>query len=722
MTLPTNFPDLKTFLKYTYIGVHSFKRSRSPKKVIKISLLTLTLCIGVILGSGYWFIFKDLPPLQKLTDVPLPQTTHIRDRNKNTLYKIYSNQNRTLIKLSDLPDHVINAFIAIEDKKFFSHQGFSPKGIARAAYINLKTFIFTCKLQLGNCAFTPVQGGSTITQQLVKTGLLSADQTFQRKIRELFLSIYIENRLSKNEILENYLNRIGFGGAMYGIEEAAQNYFGVPANQLTLAQAALLAGLPAAPTTYSPYGAHPEQAKSRQQEVLKNMVESGFISWEEAQKASSENLSFKNPVNNLQAPHFVMYVKDLLARKYGSQAVEEGGLDVTTTLDLDVQKQVEKIVETETAKVAYLHITNGAAVVTNPKTGEIIAMVGSRNYFDVENDGNVNVVLRPRQPGSSIKPLNYALGFQSWLTPASIIDDAPIVYKIPGQPDYSPTNYDHKFHGRVTARTALASSYNIPAVKVLEKNGIRQFIEFAKSLGITTWTDPDKYGLSLTLGGGEVTMLDLATSYGVFANLGQKVSLNPILEVKDSHGNILERHPCFEQLTSNQSVETCKGQPVLDPRIAYQITDILSDNNARAPTFGPTSQLYVPSRQIAVKTGTTNSLRDNWTIGYAPNLLVAVWVGNNDNSPMSYVASGVTGASPIWRKIIDSRLPSLPNISFTPPAGLEKSIVGCTKRPEYLIPGTTPQVICPTLSPTPQPPQAEAPRKKRPHWNRNELN
>ncbi len=676
----------KTCLKLIHPLLYAAQTFSFPRKLILIPISLISLSL-IFLVSGYFFVIKDLPPIHKLTESPLPQTTHIRDRNGNTLYKIYANQNRTLISLSSLPPYVKNSFLAIEDKSFYSHKGFSPKGIVRAAVTNLKIFVESCKLKTENCEFTPVQGGSTITQQLVKTSLLNSDRTFQRKIRELLLSIHIENRLSKDEILEMYLNRIGFGGAIYGLEEASQAYFGTPASQLSLAQAALLAGLPAAPTSYSPFGAHPEKAKERQQEVLRSMAQSNFISWDDAAKASSENLTFKNPANNLLAPHFVMYVKDLLAQKYGSAAVEQGGLDVTTTLDLNIQNEVQKIVASETAKVAYLKIKNGAALVTNPQTGEIIAMVGSRDYFDVENDGNVNLTIRPRQPGSSIKPLNYALGLQNGMTPATIIDDSPTTYKIPGLPDYSPINYDHRFHGHVTLRTALASSYNIPAVKILEKNGVHRFIEFAKALGITTWTNPDNYGLSLTLGGGEVTMVDLATSYGVFANLGTRIELDPIIEVKDSHGKILEHHDV-------------NPTPVLDPRIAYQITDILSDNSARAPTFGISSQLYIPSRQVAVKTGTTNNLRDNWTIGFTPNLLVAVWVGNNDNTPMSYVASGVTGASPIWRKIMDTQLPKFPNLAFTPPTGLEKSTVGCGHgHTEYFLPGTTPKVVC--VSPTP---------------------
>ena len=501
-------------------------------------------------------------------------------------------------------------------------------------------------------------------------------------MRELVLAMAVEILYSKDQILEMYLNRVSYGGETYGVEEASQIYFGKPVKELTLAEASLLAGLPASPTTYSPFGSKPELAKNRQKEVLRRMVEDGYITWDQAQKTSNEELKFMPQTVDIKAPHFVMYVRELLAEKYGADVVEQGGLDVTTSLDLSIQDQAEKIVKDETAKVAYLHIGNGAALVTNPNTGEILAMVGSRDYFDTKADGNVNVTRALRQPGSSIKPVNYALSFINNFTPGSLINDSPITYNVAGQPSYSPVNYDGKFHGKVTLRTALASSYNIPAVKLLAANGIDKFINLGQKMGITTWDDPSRFGLSLTLGGGEVTMLDMAKVFGVFANTGLRTDLQSILLVRDAKGKVLEK------------MESVKSERVMDTRIAYLISDILSDNSARAPAFGYSSDLFIPGQMVAVKTGTTNNLKDNWTIGYTPNRVVAVWVGNNDNSSMSYVASGVTGASPIWRKIMNAILDKQAPTVFTPPSDLikvniciitgELTCAGCPTKPNSL--------------------------------------
>jgi 1A family penicillin-binding protein len=666
---------LKDFLKSIYPAVYFIEHL--PKKATRYPLIAMFWGTFFALVSFYTFILKDLPSPSSLSTVFVPLTTHIKDRSGNELYKIYRNQNRTLIKLADLPSYVPQSITAIEDKNFYSHRGFSPIGTLRAFINNFRS--------------GSLQGGSTITQQLVKTSLLSPEKTLRRKIKELVLSLAVELIYTKNQILEMYLNRVNFGGATYGIEEAAQTYFGKSASALTLAEASLLAGLPASPTTYSPFGVHPETAKDRQKDVLRQMVSAGFISWDQAASVSATDLVFRHPQTDIQAPHFVMYIKDILARKYGLDMVESGGLEVTTSLDLPLQLETEKIVTSELDKIKRLNIGNGAVLITQPHTGEILAMVGSKNYFDLDNDGNVNVTLSPRQPGSSIKPLNYALAFQRGFTPASIIDDSPITYKVPGQPAYSPINYDHRYHGKVSLRTALASSFNIPAVKLLSANGIENLVTLATRMGITTWTDPSRFGLSLTLGGGEVRMIDLAVAYGVFANSGYRVDLNPILEVKDSQGKILE-------------TSAPHSASVLDPQIAFLISDILSDNVARSPTFGAFSQLHIPKTTVAVKTGTTNNLRDNWTIGYTPNFLVAAWVGNNDNSPMSYVASGVTGASPIWRKVTDYLLKLYPTTGFTPPPNLVKTTIcsltgqlacsACPVKTEYFISGTQPKVAC----------------------------
>ncbi|KKS32699.1 MAG: Penicillin-binding protein, 1A family [Candidatus Amesbacteria bacterium GW2011_GWA2_42_12] len=669
--------NLKYILKRIYPLIKRFPKLHIPK--IKISFnkkIEVSIIAIIFLGTTtYFYLLKDLPSASNL-NTPPPLTTHILDRNGKPLYKIYASENRTLVKLSDLPISLKESIIAIEDKDFYRHAGFSPSGTVRAVW----RIIVDRK----------VEGGSTITQQLVKNVLLNPDRTLKRKLRELILAIVVEHSYSKDQILEMYLNRVSFGGASYGIEEASQTYFGKPAKLLTLPESAMLAGLPASPTTYSPFGAHPELAKQRQREVLKRMVEDGYITQTQAEQASAQEIILSPQRIDIQAPHFVMYIKDILAQIYGTKMVEQGGLTVTTSLDLDIQNMAQEIVKNEVDKVSYLHIGNGAALVTSPKTGEILAMVGSKDYWNTKDDGNVNVTTSLRQPGSSIKPINYALALTRGFTTSSIIDDSPISYKSPNQPVYTPVNYDGKYHGRIPLRIALASSYNIPAVKVLAANGVTNMIDLGRKMGITTWNDSSRFGLSLTLGGGEVTMIDMATAYGVFANLGQKVDLQSILSITNSNGKILQ-----EKVLPQKNL-------VLDPKVAYLISSILSDNSARAPAFGFNSDLNLPN--TAVKTGTTNNLRDNWTIGYTPNLLTAVWVGNNDGSSMSYVASGVTGASPIWRHIMDELIKKYPSSGFTPPPDLikvnictitgELTCEGCPTRTDFFVPGTEPKTSC----------------------------
>ncbi len=696
---------LKNFLKSIYPAIHFVSTLHPPRlPLFRFTYYWRLLQLFIVVGLGisvYIYIFKDLPPIDSLSTQTPPLTSHIRDRNGTELYKVYSQQNRTLVKLSDMPLALRQATIAIEDAEFYSHSGFSLRGMLRALRKNIESG-------------QTVEGGSTITQQLVKTALLSPEQTLRRKLRELVLAIEVESKFSKDQILELYLNRVGFGGAAYGVEEAAQTYFGKSVKDLDLAQSAVLAGLPASPTTYSPFGTHPELAKKRQQEVLQRMVSEGYISWAEAAAASGQELKFALPATNILAPHFVMYVREILAQKYGSEVLEHGGLDVITSLDLVTQELAQSAVTEEVNKVAYLRISNGAAMVTNPQTGEILAMVGSRDYFDTAHDGNVNVPLRPRQPGSSIKPINYAFAFSHNFTPASTIDDLPVTYKVSGQPDYTPVNYDGKYHGRVTLRTALASSYNIPAVKVLAANGVANMINLGQQMGISTWNETNRFGLSLTLGGGEVTMADMAVAYGTFANDGLRVDLHPIFQGRDAQGRMVEEFRCPQPISHLQLITTveaaeaateithCAAQKVLDPRVAFLISNILSDNAARTPAFGPNSDLNLPG--VAVKTGTTNNLRDNWTIGYTANRLVAVWVGNNDNTPMSYVASGVTGASPIWRRIFNELVKANPPPGFTPPQDLVQANVctitgelacpGCPTKTEYFIPSTEPKKAC----------------------------
>jgi len=654
-----------------------------PKK-IKTSFKLIFFLLGnlvslVIILYFSFLVFKDLPSPTKLLNRQQSLSTKIYDRNGALLYKIYRGKNRTPILLKNLPDFVIQATIAIEDKDFYHHNGLSLRGIIRAIYQNL--------------IFGKKTGGSTITQQLVKNALLSSEKTWRRKIKEAVLALLVEKKYSKDQILEMYFNEVGYGGSTYGIEEASQTYFGKSASELNLAEASLLAGLPASPTQFSPFGHIPKLAKEQQLTVLNRMQEDGYLTEIQKEEAYQQKLNFAPQETEIFAPHFVMYVKELLVQKYGEKMVEEGGLEVQTSLDLNIQESAQKIVNEEIKKLGNLHITNGAALVTNPKTGEILAMVGSKDYFAKDIDGNVNVTTSLRQPGSSIKPVNYSIALENGFTPATLIDDSPIVYKVPGQPPYSPINYDRRFHGEVPLRITLGSSYNVPAVKVLAAFGVKKMIVRGTEMGITSWTDPSRYGLSLTLGGGEVKMTDMAVTYGVLANLGIRVNLNPILEVKNSTGKILEKNP--------QGKET----PVLNPGTAFLLTNILADNNARTPAFGPNSQLFIPDRPVAVKTGTTQNMRDNWTIGYTPSRLTAVWVGNNDNTPMSYVASGVTGASPIWRKIMDSLLNKKPKEEFPRPEEIIEVEIcqasgtlpcqGCPSiKKEFFIKGTEPKFAC----------------------------
>jgi len=701
--------SVKIKIKLPKIKFPSIKFPKITLPKINLRLLIIFITFSIIFAICY-FIFNilvNLPnPNQLVTRQPI-LTTKIYDRNGNLLYKIYRKENRTLVKLQELPLYLIQATVAIEDAEFYSHHGFSPKGIIRAALRNLK----------GNKLY----GGSTITQQLVKNALLSPERTITRKIKEIILAVLVETKFSKDEILQMYLNEVGYGGAAYGVEEAAQMYFGKSAKDLTLAEAALLAGLPASPTSFSPFGAYPGKAKERQLLVLRRMRQEGFISEREEKKAAAEELHFISPKTDIKAPHFVMYVKDLLVQKYGEQMVEEGGLEVKTTLDLEIQEFAQRVVSQEIKKLKSLKINNGAALVTKPETGEILAMVGSQDYFNLQNNGNVNVTLRPRQPGSAIKPIMYSVALENGFTAATIIPDTPITYKIPGQPPYSPKNYDNRFHGNVPLRIALASSYNVPAVKVLAALGVEKMISRGREMGITTWDDPSRFGLSLTLGGGEVKMVDLAVAYGVLANMGKRIDLNPILEVKNYRGETLEKTQkpaSWDSLGIPKSKIQNEENPIVKPEIAYILTDILSDNTARAPAFGLNSWLNIPDHpSVAVKTGTTQNLRDNWTIGYTPDFLVAIWVGNNDNKPMSYVASGVTGASPIWNKIMSYLLRNLPDKKFPKPEGIVEVKIcaptgtlpceGCPLiRSEIFIKGTEPKTHCFFSSlPTPSPSQ-----------------
>lgn len=627
------------------------------KRYFSILVITALIIVGVFL---YIFILKDLPSPTKLgSPSNNPQSSKIFDRNGDLLYTVYSNKNRTQIPLKDIPRALQEATIAIEDKDFYRHGAVDIRGITRAF--------------ISNISGKPTQGGSTLTQQLVKNSLLTPERTVQRKVKEVILSFITELIYSKPKILEMYLNQIPYGGTAYGIEAASQTFFGKHAKSLSLSESALLAALPEAPSVYSPFGSRPELAEQRQRLVLRRMYEQGYITKDQQKKAAGEKLEYKNISNNIKAPHFVLYVRDLLIKKYGEKFVEEGGLNIKTTLDLPIQEFSELSVASEVAKLKFNRVSNGAALITDPKNGDILALVGSKNYFDTSIDGNVNIAIAFRQPGSSIKPINYAVGLVNGYSGATVFVDKEICFPNPGNAPYCPKNYDGKFHGVVSMREALASSLNIPAVKMLKLNTVESMIATASAMGISTFKDPDRYGLSLTLGGGEVTMIDMATAFGVFANKGYRVDLNPILEIKDSRGKIIEK---------KEEKPAIFGKRVLPEEVTFIISDILADNQARSLAFGASSALVIPGQVVSVKTGTTNDYRDNWTIGYTPNYLVASWVGNNDNSPMGGVVSGVSGAAPIWNKIMSFILKDKKTSPYIPPKNVAR--IGVCKASGYL--------------------------------------
>jgi len=499
----------------------------------------------------------------------------------------------------------------------------------------IKATIYNFKKSNGD----KLRGGSTISQQLVKNVFLTNEKSFERKIKEAILTIKIEYKLSKNEILERYFNQVSYGGEAYGVQEAAQKYFGKNVWELNNGEITYLAGLPAAPSSYSYFGNNPELGISRQKRVIEEMIAAKYLDEEEGKKILKQELFFRKRKQNIEAPHFVFYIKNILENKYGFINFEKQGLNIFTSLDLNIQKEMEKIVSEEIEKVKNLKISNGAALIVGVKNGDILAMVGSKNYEATDIDGNVNVTTSLRQPGSSIKPINYLLALEKGRNQDSYVDDSPVNYYVPGQRVYSPQNYNGKYMGKVTLKTALASSLNVPSVKLLAENGVNSMIDLAEKMGITSWKERNRYGLSLALGSGEVRMIEMAQAYSIFANLGEKVEINPIYKIDNYLGeNIYKKEIEMEK--------------IIDPELTLIINNILSDDEARSPVFGLNSKLKIENKTVAVKTGTTNNLRDNWCIGWTPSYLVASWVGNNDGSPMSWVASGITGATPIWNKIM----------------------------------------------------------------------
>lgn len=654
------------------------KRIRKKQK-IKVKwgrYLFLVLLLGLV-SSGYLFydkIWKELPDVNLIYNPP-KMSTIITDMNGEILYKFYQDENRTWIPLDKIPEDLKEATIAIEDKDFYGHYGLSIKGLIKALIYNFK-----------KDAEDKPRGGSTITQQLVKNVFLSDEKTLTRKAKEAILTLMIEKKLSKNEILERYLNQVSYGGEAYGVAEASWKYFGKQVSELNTIEAAYLAGLPAAPSSYSPYGNNPNLGLLRAKHVIEEMVSNGYLNSAEAERWLGQKINIKTNNKEIKAPHFVFMVKQWLEEKYGYTNLEKQGLTIKTTLDLKTQREAQKIVTDEVKSINKLNISNGAALILDVKTGGILAMVGSKDYQAKDIDGKFNVTTGLRQPGSSIKPINYLLALEKGYSLASTIDDNPITYQIKGQKPYSPQNYNGKYMGRVTLRTALASSLNIPSVKLLEKNGVSNMIDLAEKMGIKTWKERNRFGLSLALGAGEVKMTELAQAYSIFANLGDKVEINPILEIKNYLGEIIYK-------------KEIEKEKVIEPEYAYMIDDALSDNQARSPIFGINSKLMIKDKTVAVKTGTTNSLKDNWCIGWTPSYLVATWVGNNDGQSMSWVASGVTGATPIWNRIMTELLKNKDNETWQKPESLiKKNICG---RDEWMIDGSEIKVDCLKTTPTP---------------------
>lgn len=607
-----------------------------------------------------WVSSLKLPDFKMFNERKVQSSTKIYDRTGQVLlYDVHENIRRTIIPYEEMGVNIKNATVAIEDSEFYKHKGIRLKAILRAVWSNFKG--------------ERIQGGSTITQQVIKGTLLTSEKTIARKIKEAILASKLEKNMTKEEILALYLNEAPYGGNVYGIKEASLMFLGKDPIDLTLAESAYLAAIPNGPTYYSPYGKNKDKLENRKNLVLKRMKDISFITEEEYQKALNEKVEFlpEKPTNIL-APHFVFFIKSYLENKYGERVIEEGGLKVITTLDYELQQKAEQITKEKSLEnQESWNGKNAAVVVIDPKTGQILSMVGSRDYFDKEIDGNYNVATALRQPGSSFKPIVYAAAFKKGYTANTVLFDVPTEFSSScdtrGNPlggrgkdsCYSPSNYDNGFRGPMTLRDALAQSINVVAVKLMYLVGVNDSIKMAQDLGITSLTDPNRYGLSLVIGGGETSLLEMTSAYGVFANEGVRNSYQSILSI-EKNGQIIEE---FKE----------KPEEVLDPNVTRILSDIMSDNKARIPTFGANSSLVVPGIQVAVKTGTTNNNRDAWTIGYTPSVVVGVWVGNNDNTPMK--KGGVAMAGPIWNGIIVEALKKLPRgESFNDPDPIDPNI------------------------------------------------
>ncbi|HVV15198.1 MAG TPA: PBP1A family penicillin-binding protein [Candidatus Paceibacterota bacterium] len=600
-----------------------------------------------------WAATLQIPDLSSLATRKIEQSVKMYDRTGTVLlYDLNNEQRRTVVPLTQISPNISHAIIAIEDPDFYQHGGISVRAILRAVLSQLT----------GGTILTR-SGGSTLTQQVVKGSLLVNDQTIARKLKEWILAVKIEQVYSKDQILELYLNQVPFGGSVYGVEEASQTFFGKRASDLTLPEAAYVAAVLPAPTYYSPFGTHKDALDARKNLVLQKMREHGYITEDEMNEAEKAQVVFSTPRDSsIQAPHFVFFVQQYLEEKYGDDAVDASGWKITTTLDADFQVKAEEVVKRNALLNAdKFNASNAALIALDPKTGQILSMVGSRYYFDTAIDGAYNAAVSApgRQPGSAFKPFAYAEALLKGYTPDTVVFDVKTQFSTSCAVDnfsnvypcYSPTNYDDLFRGPMTLRNALAQSINVPAVKVLYLAGLNDTLELAKSMGITTLTHPDRYGLTLVLGGGEVTLLDMSSAYGVFANNGVKHPPTAVLKIEDAQGNVIE-----------DNTES-SGTQILPANVAEEINDMLSDPVARAP-LGENDLVSFPGYDVAVKTGTTNDYKDAWTIGYTPNIVVGIWAGNNDNTSMVKKVSGFI-VGPMWHEVMQYALAHTPNESFT---------------------------------------------------------
>ena len=640
-----------------------FFTAKNKKIIFTVAkYLLFAFLIGCIFVICIFFYYTwNLPRPEKFNESPFIQSTKIYDRTgKILLYDIYGEEKREIISFDKISDNLKHAILTSEDARFYEHGGVDFQGILRAILTDLK-------LQSAN------QGGSTITQQLIRTVYLTNQKSIARKVREMVLSIEMERRYSKDQIFSWYLNAVPFGQNAYGVEAASQTYFNKPASDISVAEAAALTALLPAPSYYSPYGIHKKELLQRKDLLLDRMRQVGYITKGEAEKAKQEKINFAKDITSIKAPDLVMYVKKYLEEKYGEDYLKEKGLKVYTTLDYDLQQYAEKVIKNADKTNISRGANNAAMVVVDPKTGEILTLIGSKDYFADPYPETGSVVFDPkydvatmgqRQPGSAFKPIVYATALKKGYTADTVLWDVKTEFNPSCTPDgdslvgadgsacYNPKDYDGIGKGPVTLRTALGCSLNIPAVKVLYLAGLKDSLETAKDFGISTLTDTNNYGLSLVLGGGDVNLLELTMAYGVFATEGNYTRPVSILKIEDNEGNIIEQN---------------KKQPtkVLDTQIARQINNILSDNNARTPVFGANSALYIPDYRVAVKTGTTSSLRDGWTMGYTPFAVVGAWTGNSDNSPTKDVGVGIT--APMWNKVMTKILSSHSVENFTPP-------------------------------------------------------